>query len=42
VVTIYYTNDEETGPERYIGATIWDPGRVSRVTDIDPERQAGF
>ncbi len=25
VVTIYYYWDEETGPERYIGATIWDP-----------------
>ena len=26
VVTIYYYWDEETGPERYIAATIWDPG----------------
>ena len=26
VVTIYYFWDEETGPERYIAATIWDPG----------------
>lgn len=25
VVTIYYYWDEETGPERYIAATIWDP-----------------
>lgn len=25
VVTIYYYWDKETGPERYIGATIWDP-----------------
>ena len=25
VVTIYYFNDAETGPERYIGATIWEP-----------------
>ncbi len=26
VVTIYYYNDPVTGPERYIGATIWNPG----------------
>ena len=25
VVSIYYYWDEETGPERYIAATIWDP-----------------
>jgi len=25
VVTVYYFNDAETGPERYIAATIWDP-----------------
>jgi len=25
VVTIYYYDDKETGPERYIAATIWDP-----------------
>jgi len=25
VVTVYYFNDPKTGPERYIGATIWDP-----------------
>ncbi len=25
VVTVYYFNDLETGPERYIGATIWNP-----------------
>lgn len=25
VVTIYYYWDKETGPERYIAATIWDP-----------------
>ena len=25
VVTIYYIWDEQTGPERYIAATIWDP-----------------
>lgn len=42
VVTIYYINDEETGPERYIGATIWDPDKVSRITGIDRERQDGF
>jgi hypothetical protein len=26
VVTVYYFWDEKTGPERYIGATIWAPG----------------
>jgi len=26
VVVVYYFNDPKTGPERYIGATIWDPG----------------
>lgn len=26
VVAVYYFNDPKTGPERYIGATIWDPG----------------
>ncbi len=25
VVTIYYFNDAKTGPERYIGSTIWAP-----------------
>jgi hypothetical protein len=25
VVVLYYFNDLETGPERYIAATIWDP-----------------
>jgi hypothetical protein len=27
VVTVYYHNDTKTGPEPYIGATIWDPGQ---------------
>ena len=25
IVAVYYFNDEASGPERYIGATIWDP-----------------
>lgn len=25
VVAVYYFTDEASGPERYIGATIWDP-----------------
>jgi len=25
IVALYYFQDEETGPERYIGATIWSP-----------------
>jgi hypothetical protein len=27
VVAVYYFTDAKTGPERYIGATIWDPPR---------------
>ncbi len=26
IVSVYYFSDETTGPERYIGATIWNPG----------------
>lgn len=28
VVTFYYINEKTTGPERYIGATIWDPAKL--------------
>jgi photosystem II stability/assembly factor-like uncharacterized protein len=28
IVTVYYFNEVERGPERYIAATIWDPGSV--------------
>ena len=42
LVTIYYINDEETGPERYIGATIWDPNKISGMTGINLKRQMGF
>lgn len=42
VVTIYYFDDEETGPERYIGATIWDPNRLSLIQEGDATRQAAF
>ncbi len=30
VVTIYYFWDERTGPERYIAASIWDPGPLGK------------
>jgi hypothetical protein len=30
IVSIYYSNDVATGPERYIAATIWDPGAVAQ------------
>ncbi|MBI3119549.1 MAG: exo-alpha-sialidase, partial [Candidatus Hydrogenedentes bacterium] len=30
VVTIYYFNDLATGPERYICATLWDPGKAGQ------------
>jgi hypothetical protein len=32
MVTCYYINDRETGPERYIGATIWDPNLLGPLT----------
>ena len=35
VVTTYYIDDAETGPERYIGATIWDPNQVEPITSGD-------
>jgi len=35
MVTTYYINDEETGPERYIGATIWDPNKVSPIVSSE-------
>jgi len=28
VVTVYYFQDDATGPERYIAATLWDPSRT--------------
>jgi BNR repeat-like domain len=42
VVTTYYISDEETGPERYIGATIWDPDKISKVVSGDQDRQLAF
>jgi hypothetical protein len=27
IVTVYYFWDQKTGPERYVAATIWDPGK---------------
>ncbi len=33
IVTVYYFNEVERGPERYIAATIWDPGLGSRRDD---------
>ena len=42
VVTTYYFDDQATGPERYIGATIWDPDQVSEIVSGDTERQKGF
>lgn len=28
LVVVYYFDDEQSGPERYIGATIWDPNSL--------------
>jgi len=36
MVTIYYISDNETGPERYIGATIWDPNKVAKLSSDKP------
>ena len=35
-VKVYYISDGEAGPERYIGATIWDPNKVSKFTKGRP------
>lgn len=42
VVTTYYISDQQTGPERYIGATIWDPANIAEITSGEVERQLGF
>jgi hypothetical protein len=42
VVTTYYISDLRTGPERYLGATIWDPNKFSRITRGSRSRQGGF
>ncbi len=42
MVTTYYITDEKTGPERYIGATIWDPNQIVPITSGEVERQLGF
>ena len=36
IVTLYYISNGETGPERYIGATIWDPNKVFRIASDKP------
>lgn len=36
LVTIYYISDSQTGPERYIGGTIWDPNKLSRFGTDKP------
>ena len=35
MVTVYYIDDEATGQERYIGATIWDPDKTSPIVSGD-------
>jgi hypothetical protein len=42
MVTTYYISDERTGPERYIGATIWDPDNLSKIASGNPKRQKAF
>ena len=42
MVTTYYISDPATGPERYIGATIWDPNKLSPIVNGDQNRQLAF
>jgi len=35
VVTTYYFWDQQTGPERYIAATVWDPSKISATADAN-------
>lgn len=42
MVTIYYFDDEITGPERYIGATLWDPDNISEIVSGSRNRQRAF
>ena len=42
MVTTYYISDENTGPERYIGATIWDPNNISEIVSGNMSRQLAF
>ena len=42
VVTTYYISDEKTGPERYIGASIWDPNNITKIVSGDEKRQLAF
>lgn len=42
MVTTYYINSRGTGGERYIGATIWDPNKVSKITRGNSKRQISF
>jgi len=42
MVATYYISDERTGPERYIGATIWDPDKITAITHGDMNRQLAF
>jgi hypothetical protein len=38
VVTVYYFWDRKTGPERYVAATIWDPGAAPPPAARQQER----
>lgn len=53
IVTVYYFNDRESGPERYIAATVWNPfgesqgshllrgGELSQIMLTEPEEDRG-
>jgi hypothetical protein len=38
VGTVYYFWDEKSGPERYVAATIWDPGAARPAVPGDAKR----
>lgn len=40
VVTIYYFTDKATGPERYIGATIWEPPAKRQAAAASPSEKS--
>ncbi|NLV45511.1 MAG: exo-alpha-sialidase [Candidatus Hydrogenedentes bacterium] len=42
MVTVYYFDDEISGPERYIGATLWDPDNLSEIVSGSRDRQRAF
>lgn len=42
LVTTYYISVDDIGPERFIGATIWNPDSVIEIESGNPKRQEAF